>query len=213
MKEWSAEHPKAKLMARKRAGILASAKAAFLESGYGGTSMEGIAKAADVSIMTLYRHAQSKDDLFSAVIANACDPNDPREQAEFARMAELSFPDLLTESALYMQKILTRPDTVALMRVVMAEASRFPHLAELAYQGFIVRLEAIVAQILAHTREAGRLAPTERESLGRLFVDRIVGSDMLRVLLGMAAPSSSEQRARAERARDDILRELEALKR
>ena len=210
MKEWSADHPKAKLMARKRAGILAAAKAAFLEHGYGGTSMESIAKAADVSIMTLYRHAQSKDDLFAAVIANACDPDDPEEQAEFERMSRLAFGDLLVASALYMQKTLIRQDTIALMRVVMAETARFPHLAELAYRGFVVRLEGIAAQILAQTAEAGDLDSNERARIARLFVDRLVGAGMLRVLLGLAAPSAQERRERAERARDDVLRELAA---
>lgn len=73
MKLWAADHPKAKLIARKRAAILAAARQAFLRDGYDGVSMEGIAAAAGVSIMTLYRHAESKDQLFAAVMLSACE--------------------------------------------------------------------------------------------------------------------------------------------
>src|SRR5690349_15571641 len=69
VKDWAPDHPKAKLMARKRAAIVDAAREAFVRDGYGGASMERIAKDAGVSIMTLYRHAEGKDDLFSAVIA------------------------------------------------------------------------------------------------------------------------------------------------
>jgi hypothetical protein len=41
-----------------------------------------------------------------------------------------------------------------------------------------------------------------------MFVDRIVGPDLSRVLLGLPRPTVVEQQRRAERARDDILREL-----
>ena len=74
MRSWSDDHPKAKLMAGKRALILKAAREAFLTAGFGGASMEAIAAAAGVSIMTLYRHARTKDDLFEAVVSEACAP-------------------------------------------------------------------------------------------------------------------------------------------
>ena len=60
MRSWSSEHPKAKLIARKRSAILAAARDAFLSCGFEGASMESIAGSAGVSIMTLYRHARSR---------------------------------------------------------------------------------------------------------------------------------------------------------
>lgn len=208
MKEWSPDHPKAKLMGGKRADILAAAKTAFLQTGFGGTSMDNIAKSAGVSIMTLYRHARSKDDLFSAVIMNACDSGSEAEQAEFAEIMSLPLADCLARSSLFMQKTLTRPDTTALLRVVIAEATRFPHLAELAYQGFIVRLENATAHMLSELPETRALSDAEHATLGRQFVDRIVGADMLRCLLGLPEPSEDELRQRAEAARDDLLLSL-----
>ena len=62
------------MMERKRARILSAAREAFLRLGYEGPRMEAIAGAAGVSIVTLYRHTHSKDDLFAALVASACDP-------------------------------------------------------------------------------------------------------------------------------------------
>ncbi len=209
MKAWSADHPKAKLMTRKQADILVAAKAAFLESGYGGTSMESIAKSANVSIMTLYRHAQSKDVLFGAVIANACAPAGEVERASLEAIFELPLAEALLKSAQHMQDTVTADDTVALLRVVLADATRFPKLGELAYAGLIGHLETMAVWLLSEVEPTSRLPEDRQQELGRLFVDRIVGTDMLRVLLGLPGPDDSERRRRAERARDSVLREIQ----
>ncbi|MDP9013613.1 MAG: TetR/AcrR family transcriptional regulator [Pseudomonadota bacterium] len=205
MKPWSYNHPKAALMARKRAAILGAARAQFLESGYAGTSMESIAKSANVSIMTLYRHAETKDALFAAVIATACQPGNAEDQAELEKVLTLPLPDVLLHSALHIQEILTRGDTIALIRVVISEVGQFPHLAELAYQGFIVRPQDITAQVLSQIPETSTLHASARQELGRVFVDRIVGPPLLRVLLGLPVPDRSESQRRAELARDAVL--------
>jgi len=52
-KTWSADNPKAALMARKRAVIVDAALKAFLEAGYAEASVNRIAAAAGVSIKTV----------------------------------------------------------------------------------------------------------------------------------------------------------------
>jgi TetR/AcrR family transcriptional repressor of mexJK operon len=205
MKDWSDDHPKAKLMARKRAAILAAARDAFLKLGYEGTSMEGIAAAADVSIMTLYRHAESKNDLFASVIASACDPNDAEEMAEFAKLLKRPLHEVLVTTGLMAQQRLADPETVALLRAVMAETARFPELAETAYRGFVGHLEGMIEHVLAEREESAGLSKAERRKLAGTFIDRLFGSDMLRVLLGLSGVSPTEQRRRAERARDEVM--------
>lgn len=210
MREWAADHPKAKLMARKRAAILAAAKRSFLSLGYEGSSMEAIAAAADVSIMTLYRHAQSKDELFAAVIANACDPDDEGEQAEYARLLKKPLGDVLVVLGVVSQEKLADPETVALMRIVMAETIRFPELSSLAYRGLVGHLEGIVETVLSQMDEARIVGAGERRRLSAAFIDRLCGADMLRILLGLSGIGQAEQKRRAERARDEVLAVLEA---
>jgi len=208
MRAWSADHPKAKLMGRKQADILGAAKAAFLETGYSGTSMESIAKRADVSIMTLYRHAKSKDVLFGAVIGNACAPADEQERAGLEAIFKLPIAEGLVATALHFQETVLADDTIALLRVVLADASRFPQLGELAYAGLIGHLETMAVWLLSEIEPTKTLAEDVRHALGRLFIDRIVGIDLLQILLGLPAPTVGDRHRRAERARDDVLREV-----
>jgi TetR/AcrR family transcriptional repressor of mexJK operon len=205
VKDWAADHPKAKLMARKRAQILAAAREAFLRLGYEGSSMEAIAAAADVSIMTLYRHAESKDDLFAAVIASACDPSDEAEQAEFMRLMSKPLGDIFTSLGMISQQRLADPATVSLMRVVMAETARFPELGDIAYRGFVGHLETMVSEVLGRLPQTQTLSKATRRRLGERFIDRLFGADMLRILLGLKGLTPHEQKQRSERARDDIL--------
>src|SRR5246127_1037021 len=87
-KTWSAHHPKGAPLARKRAAIVDAALQAFLDAGYAEASVNRIAAAAGVSIKTLYRHFESKDDLFSAVMQAACgEPLEPARPKEGERPA------------------------------------------------------------------------------------------------------------------------------
>lgn len=209
MKTWSQDHPKARIMARKRADILAASKTAFLATGYEATSMESIANAANVSIMTLYRHAKTKDELFSAVIANACDPGDETERAEMEDLLSKPFREVLVGAAMKAQGRLIDPDTVSLMRTVIAGAVKFPALAEIAYQGLIGGLVDMIDFVLGYKEEAAGVDRERRRSLSLQFIDRLVGADMLGVLMGFPAPSEQILRDRAEAATVELVRSID----
>ena len=53
----------------RAASILAAASRAFARGGYAATSMDDVAVEADVSKLILYRHYDSKRDLYEAVLA------------------------------------------------------------------------------------------------------------------------------------------------
>src|SRR5260370_41167590 len=128
---WSADSPKAGLMARKRAVIVDAALKAFLDAGYAEASVNRIAAAAGGSIKTLYRHYESKDDLFSAVMQAACGkpPGDSDEQDEPPPAWYVLPPAeaLPHAGAEYLRHVLSQ-DQLALYRVVARDAHRFPEL-------------------------------------------------------------------------------------
>jgi TetR/AcrR family transcriptional repressor of mexJK operon len=206
VKTWADDHPKAKLMARKRAAIVQAAKAEFLKGGYDGTSMDAVAAAAGVSIMTLYRHTTNKDDLFGAIIAAACQTQNPEEEAALQNIVHLPTPEALHAAALHMQEVLTSPETVALMRIVIAETARFPQLGQIAYDGFVLRLERIAAEIFAIRPETAQLSDKARTKLGQTFVDQLMGTQLFGTLLGLAPPDLSEMSRRAREVSASILK-------
>jgi AcrR family transcriptional regulator len=58
----------------RRAQLVGAAAAAFLAGGYDGTSMESVAEQAGVTRLIVYRHFDSKQALYRAVLDSVVDP-------------------------------------------------------------------------------------------------------------------------------------------
>lgn len=126
-------------MARKREALVAAAKRAFLEKGYAETSVNKIAADAGVSIKTLYRHFENKDDLFSAVMQAACaDAGDATTDGVdpewFQEKPETALPRVAYD---YLRHALSQ-DQLDLYRVVTRDAHRFPELGR-RYKAEVIR--------------------------------------------------------------------------
>lgn len=207
MRTWSDTHPKAKLLARKRAAILLAARDVFFREGYDGASMEAIAAAADVSIMTLYRHAESKDRLFAAVMLSACELAQAEDGAGSVAMAE-PLREVMIQVGDQFQEKLASPETVSLFRTVMVETTRFPDLARAAYDGLIRSWETKLDEFLSERTELSGVAAGPRRAMIGLFLDDLVGADALRALLGLGGPSAEERTVRSALATERLLAKL-----
>jgi AcrR family transcriptional regulator len=155
VKRWSEDNPKAALMEQKRTVIVAAARQAFLENGYSQTSMDGIAESAQVSVKTIYRHFENKDELFSAVMQVVCDENGvPSGDQNLASLAarfpwfdDASRQGLAAGGKEYLDHVLSE-EQLSLYRVVTRDAHRFPELGR-RYQREVVsgRTEILVKYI------------------------------------------------------------------
>ncbi len=58
----------------RRAQLVSAAAAAFLAGGFDGTSMESVADQAGVTRLIVYRHFESKDALYRAVLDSVVEP-------------------------------------------------------------------------------------------------------------------------------------------
>ncbi len=101
--------------------ILASALAEFAATSFDGASMDRIARAADTSKPTLYRHFKSKEGLFRAVL----------DQGRNHILTPLEGPDgdmidQLWEFAWTYADFVLRPDMLSLARLILGEAERHP---------------------------------------------------------------------------------------
>ncbi len=204
MRQWADDHPKAKILARKRAAILEAAREAFLRAGYEGAAMEAIAASAGVSIMTLYRHAESKDDLFAAVMLNEC----ARAHGDEDNTISLDQPlrPLLVQAGVQFQDRLLSQDTISLFRAVMVETARFPHVSEAAYNGFIGAWEREIDAAVAGRAEFKEVTALERSVLIANFIDDLVGVEFLRRLFGLVDDHAEKRRMqRSEAATEKFL--------
>ena len=195
VKIWSADDPKAGLMARKRAALVEAATRHFLEHGYAESSVNRIADDAGVSIKTLYRHFDNKDDLFAAVMKAVCEANAaPDPQTADAKRAARSLAYIGRE---YLRHRLT-DEQLALYRVVTRDAHRFPELGRIYREQIVDSRErvfaAYVAAWAAQTQRKLRDAPALAAAYAGLLEQGLVDD----VLHGVRQATDGEIRKRAD---------------
>jgi TetR/AcrR family transcriptional regulator, mexJK operon transcriptional repressor len=144
--------------ARKRAAILDAATHAFLDHGYRGTSMDAIAQTAQVSKQTVYQHFSDKERLFAEVVGATVEEVADPVSAEIGRLG--TGPDLaaeLTELARRQLRAVLQPRVLALRRLVIAEAGRFPELGRAFYDQGPGRTVSALGARFAELARDGRL--------------------------------------------------------
>lgn len=120
--------------AQKRRAILDAARRLFLQQGYLGTSMDDVAARAGVSKQTIYKHFGDKRRMFVELLTGEMGRADEGVAALAAAIPDThDLPkDLLAYARAYLCSVM-QPDLIRLRRVVIAEAERFPELAETWY--------------------------------------------------------------------------------
>jgi TetR/AcrR family transcriptional regulator, mexJK operon transcriptional repressor len=140
--------------------ILDVATAVFFAEGYGAASIEAVAQRAGISKRTFYARFPDKAALFAAVVHRIIEALRPPATAPLYEGGSLD--EILRRLARLILRAALAPMAVALHRLMMAEAQRFPELAA------IVAGEGSRAEVV--TRIAGLL---DREVLaGHLAIDR-----------------------------------------
>ncbi|MFI6515399.1 TetR/AcrR family transcriptional regulator [Spirillospora sp. NPDC050679] len=214
MRSWSDDNPKAQLMQRKRTAIVRAAREAFLDTGYAETSVHRIAAAAGVSIKTVYRHFDGKDDLFTAVMQDACSapaPEPPAEGAEhpdlpwFAEPPQVALP---LAGADYLRRVLS-PTELALYRVVTRDAPRFPELGHRYRQVMEVRVH-VLHQYLDRWAPGQDWQAKDLRRAAETFVAMLAGGLFEDALHGVREPAEDELADRARTTSDQLMALLQS---
>ena len=165
----------------KAESILAAAKRAFLESGFGAVSMDTIAREAGVSKATVYAHFAGKEELFGAVIGRECE----RYLASFS-VSELDPRDVRASLMVLGRRfleLLLSPDAIALHRLIIGEVSRFPALGEVFWRAGPERNHFQIEAFLEAAAAAGSLDIADPRLAAEQFTGLVRGETQLRHLL------------------------------
>jgi AcrR family transcriptional regulator len=176
VKQWSEENPKAALMEQKRTAIVAAARRAFLESGYSQTSMDGIAEAAEVSVKTIYRHFENKDELFSAVMQAVCGDNGiPFGEQSVAALVlrypwfdDASVQGLTAGGVEYLNHVLS-DEQLLLYRVVTRDAHRFPELGRRYHREIVSGRTKIFVKYIDRCARTNKWKVKNPQNAGNVF--------------------------------------------
>ncbi len=173
--------------------VLQAAASVFLAHGFSAATTDMIQREAKVSKATVYACFPTKEALFAAVIEREC-----AAMAETVRAIEAAPGDIyktLTDLGLSYLKIVLSPTGLALFRVVVAEAPRFPDLA----RGFYLAGPRVIARMIAERLEAAARAGEVNvqavgiEAAAASFVSLLRGEGQLECLTHPAAQPSTEQ--------------------
>lgn len=139
---------------QKRELILEGALRVFIENGYVGTTTDQLAAAASISKQTLYREFGDKEGVFTALIEFACERVDDPFEPLIQQMHEVSSAEQAVDmmARQFTQSIMS-PYVQQLRRLVIAEATRFPELGLMYWEGGFLRVLESVAQCLSILHE------------------------------------------------------------
>lgn len=195
-REWNADNPKADLMAQKRALLVGAALRAFLENGYAASSVNRIAQDAGVSIKTLYRHFESKDDLFTAVMVAACEREEGEMPEWFSEPPERALP---LAGADYLRHVLSEQQ-MALYRVVVRDALRFPELGHRYHAEVVSRRDDTFAAYLDRWLPSLECEVTDKKAAAAAFSGLLKARLFDEVAYGVRTPAEKDIAVHAKRA-------------
>jgi TetR/AcrR family transcriptional regulator, mexJK operon transcriptional repressor len=146
----------------KRRAILDAARAVFLNSGYRGASMDDVAALAEVSKVTVYKHFSDKRSLFTAVITSAIDEAEQGTHSLVDRLGQSNDlgKDLRTFARQHVVEV-TQPHLIQMRRMIIAEASRFPELAQAWHRSGPERAHATLARQIEQLADRGLLRASD----------------------------------------------------
>ena len=179
----------------KREAILAIAREVFLEEGYAAASMSTIAGRVGGSKGTLYNYFRSKAELFVAVIQHQCELS----QAE---LFDSPHPDMhvyLRHLAGRFARLMLSDEVLAMHRIVVAEAIRFPEIGAALYEAGPKRGKARVTAYLDQAIADGRMKPCDTGRAAEQAMELCLAGLYRRALWNVGAkPTEAEIDANVE---------------
>lgn len=191
--------------ALRRKAYVDAGREAFLEAGYGATTMSSIAARVGGSKTTLWSYFPSKEELFAAVVDDIVDVH--AKALSTPLPIEEPIDAVLERFAISLLESILSPKVIGLHRFVAGEAQRFPHVAELFYERGPAKGRARIAGYLEEKMRQGELRECDPLVAAMQLFGLCQAGSFHSVFFGMLDTPDSRQIARdAAQAVDTFLR-------
>jgi TetR/AcrR family transcriptional repressor of mexJK operon len=176
---------------RRHVALLETATRLFLERGVDVVSIDEIARRVGVAKRFIYARYRDKSELFVAAMEHCFASRLEMLQAFEPRRrgAELS----LAQFGRKLLEIALQPDALALHRLFIAAAPRFPGLAKLFVERNRHRSTGEIERVLTFYVDRGEIELRHPQMMSEQFI-AIVGVPQRLALLGLRESSAQEQR-------------------
>lgn len=205
-----APEPEAGRAELRRAAFLNAAREVFLEYGYEAANMAEIVKRAGGSLSTLYAQFGGKKGLFEAMIDTRVNELTAQMHIELAAHAPLKEGLRRIGEAFLLKQ--TQPESLDVFRLMVAQAKKFPEVAELWSKRAPEAVRKALAEYLADRAKAGEITITNPDLAAAVFFDLVRSRIQFRALLMPSyQPTETEIRDTVDRAIKVFLGGIESL--
>jgi len=156
--------------------IVDAAYELFVDLGFHATTLDKVAQRAKVSKLSIYRHFENKEALFSAAIAARCHQFVPQALFEGA---EGSAEDRLMSVGSSLLRTLLSPDVRSVEAMIMADKTNQKSLSKVHYEAGPARVIAQIEALLRQLHAQAVLNVPDPVRSARLFAALFKGSDLL----------------------------------
>jgi TetR/AcrR family transcriptional regulator, mexJK operon transcriptional repressor len=181
------EHRQHTRTQQTRERLRAAAHRLFLQQGYLATSIDAILAEAGISSKeTLYRHYASKEELFIDVLGHLTLSQPGFSEKLLALPTPHDLPSLrqaLTQLSREILSLMRQPEYLALVRIIIAEAPRFPQLGSLFFSTVPQRGLTIIVALLRAAREQQIIADVDFEVVARALLGGLLSYALTDLLL------------------------------
>jgi AcrR family transcriptional regulator len=158
--------------------IVDAAGELFVELGFQATTLDKVAQRAKISKLSIYRHFENKEALFSAAIAAHCHQLAP---AALSEGVDGSAEDQLMAVGSSLLRTLLSADVRSVEAMIMADKTNQKSLSKLFYEAGSAQVMAQIEALLRQMHAKAVLNVPDPVQSARLFAALIKGSDLLTI--------------------------------
>ena len=169
--------------------LLDAATQLFLRHGFEGTSCDQVVALAGAGKASLYARYANKEELFAAAVRRAVDRS---LQPSGDDVTDMPLAERLRVVGLDLLNHALKPDALAMVRLLVATASRFPELSQhadrIGWEGGVER----VAKVISARTKDDPLALARAKPAAAWFISLTFAPQQMRALLGESLISLHE---------------------